>query len=120
MFRIFGCMKKMCLYLLLLFFISCNKEANLPEQYYGSWSAESPQFLTYDMRVHVLILNKTSKSQYYSDGQSKLLDKNTKGWARIENDILYVGSSEFEINSYPTSTAEGYEMELNNLTYTRE
>ncbi len=103
---------------------SCKKADPIPSIYYGTWVAETPQFLSTNYRFHTLKIYTDSKGrpngQYTSTGQYELLDESVDGYVTILGNLFTIRKKEFRIEQTPEENEEGKtEMRLSSLLFTK-
>lgn len=104
-------MKKIVLLPLFIALVhSCKKVDPIPSIYYGTWIAETPQFLSTNYRIHTLKIYTDSRGRpygkYTSTGQYELFDERVDGFVIIEGNLLKVRNKEFTIEQAPTENEE--------------
>jgi len=96
------------IFILLLTGYSCKKEkSNLPSEYYGTWIAETPQFLQTSNRIYTLTLNKNVESSYTSEGAYEYLNADYEGMALMMPPGIYIDNHFFHIDTIPTKQDDG-------------
>lgn len=103
---------------------SCTKVNPIPASYYGTWVAETPQFLSTNYRIHTLKIRTDSKGrpygEYSSTGQYELLDERVDGYVTVIGNLFTIRKKEFQIEQTPTVNEEGKtEMQLGTLLFTK-
>lgn len=108
--------------LIIVLLQSCTKVNPIPTSYYGTWVAETPQFLSTNYRIHTLKIYTVSKGrpfrEYTSTGQYELFDESIDGFVIIEGNRLKIQKKEFTIEQVPYEKEESkMEMQLSTLEF---